>query len=387
MSQRDQKTVLILVVSVVGLGFVAFFLHSWFLGPLADYNRQISALDDEIEAKENQKKAIVRSQALVKQKQALSLPASQVKASEAYDRYLVSLLTASGLSEVSVQGPPPADPKAVGPAGPAAQGPPKKAAHTILTYQVRAKGALTAVVNALENLQRTPVMHRVKGMTLGRQDSTGKESANARLLVQLTIEAMIVAGVEADHRPKLEADTGIKLPTFAMPREYGDIAKKNIFTGPIPPPPAAPPEPDGTLLTDEELEIPQYVRLVTTDPTSQEAYLRTLIFQMRETRVKSKPGSGYDTFRIMNEDGTKEVMRATVLRIDQRDMYFQVKEDVYGVHIGGTIEHAMRKSLSDTELEKLELTDLVRPYDPKNEPAKKGAPTKKGGTQKTKKTR
>jgi hypothetical protein len=384
MTQRDQKTLLILIVGLVGLGFVFVFVQSWFLGPFADYNRQLAALDDELESKENQRKAIVRGQVLVKQKQALSLPASQVKASEAYDRYLVSLLTASGLSEVGVQGPPPADPKAA-PATAAPQGPPKKAAHTILTYQVRAKGTLAAVVNALENLQRTPVLHRVKGMTLGRQDSSGKESAAAKLLVQLTVEAMIVAGVEADHRPKLEPETSKKLPTDALARDYGDVAKKNIFTGPIPPPPVAPLL-DTSLLTAEEEEIPEYVRLVHAEPTTQEAYLRNLIFQMRETRIKSKPGSGYDTFRIMNEDGTKEIMRATVLRIDQRDVYFQVKEDVYSVHIGGTIAQAMKKSLTDTDLEKLELTDLVRPYDPKNDPGKKGTPTKKGAKT-TKKTR
>ena len=56
-------------------------------------------------------------------------------------------------------------------------------------------------------------------------------------------------------------------------------------------------------------------------------------------------------------------------------MYFQVKEDVYGVHIGHTIADAMRRPLSDEELKTLNLNDLVQEYDAKTD---KDAP-KKGG--------
>ena len=72
---------------------------------------------------------------------------------------------------------------------------------------------------------------------------------------------------------------------------------------------------------------------MTTDPTSGEAFLRNLLFRTREVRVRDKKG-GFNTFQIKNEDGTKVLVNATVLRIDERDVYFQVKEDVYGIHIG-----------------------------------------------------
>ena len=39
---------------------------------------------------------------------------------------------------------------------------PKKSGHTVLSFEVRAKGNLASVVAFLESLQRTPLMHRVK---------------------------------------------------------------------------------------------------------------------------------------------------------------------------------------------------------------------------------
>jgi hypothetical protein len=70
------------------------------------------------------------------------------------------------------------------------------------------------------------------------------------------------------------------------------------------------------------------------------------------------------------------LLRAKVLRIDQRDMYFQVKEYVYGIHIGQTVADAMRRSLSDADLKEKNLTGLVQAYDPKTDPMKKTAPAK-----------
>jgi hypothetical protein len=228
------------------------------------------------------------------------------------------------------------------------------------------------VVSALENLERTPVMHRVKGLTLARQESTStkdKDQSKNSLNIQMNLEAMIVAGAKPGVAPVLKPDSKIFLPTPSHPRNYADIAKKNIFIGPVPvPPPAKVPSME---ITAEEELIAEHVRLDLCDPTSQEAYLRTLIFQMRPTKLRSKAGTGYDTFRIMNEERTKVLVKARVLRIDQREVYFQVREDVYGIHIGQTIAEAMRRPLSDAELKALDLTSLVQKYDPKDDPDSK----------------
>lgn len=386
MTQRDQKIVLSLVLVLVGLGFAFVLLQTWFLGPLADYNRQITSLEDEIDGKDRQRQSILFGRKLFEEKKKISLPASRVKASAEYDRYLVTLLQQSGLTDIGVQGPPPAELKAKQPVIPVAPGAAKKPGHTVLTYQVRAKGNMANVATALESLQRTPVMHRVKGLTIGRQDTSAKDANNNKLVMQMTVEAMIVAGVKAEQEPSLKPNTKVELPTSTSPRRYADIAYKNIFTGPIPLPPAPVTAPVEELTAEEEL-IPEHVRLVSTEPTAQEAWLRTLIFQVPEIRIRSKAGSGYDTFRIMNEDRSKVLVRAVVLRIDQRDVYFQVSEDVlkkhigdvFRLHIGQTIADAMRRPLSDAELDDLELTDLVHDFSSakgdagKKEAAKKGS--------------
>ena len=240
----------------------------------------------------------------------LSLPVKQSDALAEYDKYLTKLLNQNGLTEVEVQGPPAADLKAAA-AGPTAANAAKKPGHTILTYVVRAKGNLASVVSVLENLRRTPVMHRVKGLTLGRRENSAKDVNKDNLNVQMAIEAMIVAGTKKDFTPNLHPDTSVALPTEANPRRYADIAKKNIFTGPLP---QAPSKTVSTEVTEEEEIIPGFVWLVSTEPTSQEAFLRTRLFQMPETRLRSKKGSGYDTFRIMNEDRTKVLVKAKVLR-------------------------------------------------------------------------
>ncbi len=387
MSQRDQKTVLTLVLGLVGVGVLAVFLQSWLLGPLAEYDRQISSLEDDVETKDRQILDIKLGKKLVDAARLRSLPASRVKASSEYDRYLVTLLQSSGLTEVGVTGPPAEGKAKAVAAATATANAPKKAAHTVLTYQIRAKGGMANIISALENIQRTPVVHRIKGLTIGRQDSSGKESNNGKLIVQLTLEAMIVAGTKLEHEPSLKADASYQqagglAAVSGNSRHYDDIALKNIFTGPVPALAGPPAAPDLTMLTSEEEAIPEHVRLVSTEPTSQEAFLRTLIFQMPETRIRSKAGSGYDTFRIMNEERTKVLVKARVLRIDQRDVYFQVRDDVFNIHIGQTIADAMRRPLSDAELDRLQLRDLVQQYDPKDDPAKTNASKKTGNNSK-----
>jgi hypothetical protein len=185
----------------------------------------------------------------------------------------------------------------------------------------------------------------------------------------MTLEVLIAAGMKPeDKSAALDPDTSVKLPSPANSRQYKDIALKNIFLGYQPPPPPRPPEGDPT----EDI-IPEHVKLNLCEPTSGYATLKNLLFATNEMKLKSKKGTGYNTFQIRNATGTKTLVQATVLRIDQREMYFQVKDEVYGVHIGETIAKAMRLSIPDAELERLQLTELVLPYDARKDAPKDGA--------------
>jgi Flp pilus assembly protein CpaB len=102
--------------------------------------------------------------------------------------------------------------------------------------------------------------------------------------------------------------------------------------------------------------VPEHVRLTYTDPTTGEATLRNLLVQSRELRVG--PKKGFDTIHIVQKshaDGTKVVARAQVLRVDQRDVYFRAQDDVYGIHIGQNLANALRRPLTQAELDTLNL--------------------------------
>ena len=103
-----------------------------------------------------------------------------------------------------------------------------------------------------------------------------------------------------------------------------------------------------------------FVRVDTILPNLQEASLFDLS-RNKAIRLRAKAKSGFDVFRISDEATGASVMKAKVLRIDSRDVYFQVGDDVFSMHIGETLAEAMKKPMDHAEVEELELTALIDP--------------------------
>src|SRR5262249_18316926 len=135
---------------------------------------------------------------------------------------------------------------------------------------------------------------------------------------------------------------------------YGDVWRKNIFRGGEPP--ADQPEEEPELI--DTVEVTDYIRLDMTDVENREAWLRNLVFKEKPIRLRARAYSGFDTFRLLNEWKNKTVVKGKVLRIDQRDVWFQVQEEVYGIHLGQSMRDAMRRPLSEEEMELRSLTKL-----------------------------
>jgi len=156
-------------------------------------------------------------------------------------------------------------------------------------------------------------------------------------------------------------------------RNFEDLPLRNPFLGMQPPVKErviVETPPDGP-------DVRRYVSIDTIEHTTQQAFLRNILYKSRSMRIKSAPGSGYDVFQITDEDGEKVVVRGKVLRIDPRDVFFQVGEDVYDFHFSQTLAEAMKRPLSELELDRYELTDLVDPEFAQEEtPAAKDAPKK-----------
>lgn len=367
MTQRERNLVYVLG-GILGVGAVALVGYQWFAAPLKSYNDDIDRLDQEVVRKETELNQLRADMLDLDKARKQSLHAKPDEAALEYSKYLKKVLADCGLKVEVFTPPSPVDLRShAAKAG-------KEALHIKMPFIVRAQGTLPQLAKFLETVQRTPVLHRVKTMTLDRVD--GKE-ATPRVNAQITLEAMISSGAYAKLEPTLKPDPKMKLNEGNSSRQYADLSKRNPFTGPLPPPPekiAKKEEPEDD--PEPEFDVRKYVRLVLTDPINDEAFLRYLIFRMPEVRIKSEPMTGYDTFRIIDEE-RKPVLRAKVLRIDQRDVYFQIGEDVYGIHIGQNLAEAMRRPLSDAEMREFELTSL---YNAEEAKVKGGKDNTKGTT-------
>ena len=201
-------------------------------------------------------------------------------------------------------------------------------------------------------------MHRVKTVVVDRADPKDK---TGKLNVQMTIEAMIIAGTDNQQmswRPsaaKLELLKG----TTLSERNLADLPLRDPFVGKLPLPPPLPPV-RPPVEKDTGPDQREFVRIDTILPNVQEA---SLFDRSRNAtiRLRSKAKSGYDVFRITDEDRGKTVVKAKVLRIDARDVFFQVGHEVFAMHIGETLAEAMKKPMDHEEVEALELTALIDP--------------------------
>ncbi len=324
MTQRDQKVLLVIVLSLVGAGVGFYGLYKLFLGPNSNYDRKIADLEDKKLQVYKDIHQVIAGRKMFKEKQSLSLPVNSVRASNVYLGYVDNLLKRSGLKDVDLK------PEEVRSAptknlpGIATKNP----EHTTLTVSVSAKGPMSAVVEAFDELQRTPLVHRIKSFTLGHQESNNKSGSKDTLNLSMTLEAMIVAGTDPKKDvPDWMVNKSVALPSPArrcaiLP--YSAIKDRNIFFGPvgetirivtIRDDDIEPPDPSQTL-------VREYMRLVHTDTTNGEAYLRQLLFKGKDTLVKTNPKYGFDTFQILSENG-ESMLKAHVFALTSATCSFK----------------------------------------------------------------
>ncbi len=137
-------------------------------------------------------------------------------------------------------------------------------------------------------------------------------------------------------------------------RRYSDMARKNIFRGGIPPQKEQGEE--DMVDPDVDFDVLDYVRLDTADPDNGEAYLRNLVFKLRPIRLRQSKWSGFNTFSVYTgELRSHALMTGKVLRIEQRDVYFQVLDNIYCIHLGQTMHEAMWRSVSYEVRDRLKL--------------------------------
>ncbi len=409
-----ERTLLFALIAVLVLGVGVLGTYYWFVVPLKNYNLKIAAMKDE----NLKQKMMVEDFNSGKKKLAIarlkSLPATPNEASSEYVSYLHSVLGESGLKVEEVT-----------PAQNAVDLKPvtnipgiKTVGHKVLSFQVKSRGTMAQVVDALEDMRRTPYEHRIKSLNIDRAENSPKDE-NAKLIIVMIIETLLVA--KTDNKAGMPPGVDVKfmfmdglmghmnapvglgqtVATLVLrqstpvetDRKYAQIASRNMFVGKLPKLPditetkwikepyvAPPPQPPGP--------IPRFIRLTSIEPARQEAQYLNLFYRKDERKISAKENSGYNTFLIASDDLNYVFFLGKVLRVDNRDVFYQVKDKVFRWHVGDTLDSSYGEGanfLSIVVLDEFDLEpDMVwgkKELEKEKEKAKGGIPKKnvKGG--------
>src|SRR5262249_1876016 len=156
------------------------------------------------------------------------------KRQEEYRRYLSGVLTECGFRDPKANAPQGAGPIITpeppdSKSAPELPGPGKTPLYTRFAFKVDANADYDAVRNALDNIDRTPVLHAVRKLSL-----TKSATRRDTLDIKMTVEVLMVNG--ALKRDTLLPERRWFTPpwpvTLAKPdRSYYDMVAKNMWTG------------------------------------------------------------------------------------------------------------------------------------------------------------
>jgi hypothetical protein len=389
MNPRERVLAMVIAGIVLAAG-AAFVLYEALLSPLGDKTTQIERMNKEIEDAKRQRAQAIAEQQKLGRYRILSLPGDLDVAKREYGNYLSQLLLRSGFQGGTFTVTP-------GPADKTSPtiGPKKQPIYTRLGYRISGPAKMESLVKLLEEFYRTGVLHQIKSLTIDQPQLVGGRPST-ELQININVEALVVTG--ADPRPYvlpnidrrlLAADAMAALSgrpyglgqllwaagpsgpngpgVLARSRsEYAAIAKKNIFTGP----------PEKEPSKGEPVLVTRFVKLTDISRTngSYEAVLWDQ-FSDTETRLMTKvedvdipvsvdgmppdivvlaPGKKRPTnqLRIIDNLG-QTVISGQVLQVEARHVIFSANDNYYLLHVGQTIEEALRTPMSRDQVESL----------------------------------
>jgi hypothetical protein len=364
------------VLALVALAGAAFLFNLFFLGPLAERGRAIETLRADVARKQERVDQIRGQKAKLDQWRHASLPGDTDQEEYAstrrrYTNYLHQLLQDANLATTSLR---------ILPQKPDTKGVPllpgKKPIYTKLTFTVdAARGNLGAIVQMLDRFYHAGLLHQVKKLSIQRPRTLTPDQQPDDLNVSLTVEALVVNGTEPRStlnyvdRRGVVLDTsltvrggpsvlGLALCTIAAPggplaptplaqpaRHYADLAARNPFY------------PSDDNKHELASDITQFVYLtdITTNAGRTEA---SLYDRGGPSRTRLRASAGFDRFRVLDSKGNP-VLNGKVIRIEARDVYFQVDGKYYAIHLGQSLEEALRKPLSESKAKELQAVAVV----------------------------
>jgi hypothetical protein len=364
------------VLSLILLAGGGFLFNLFFLEPLAARRRASDAMRAEIVRKEERIQQVRAEKPKLDRWRMQSLPGDTdteqySSTRRLYNSYLRELLTENELAattmKIQAQKP---DSRS----SPLLPG--KKPMYTKLPFTVEtARGNLGNLVNLLDDFYHAGMLHQVKKLSVSRpRTQTGQQADD--LDINMTVEALVLNGTEPRSnltyvdRRLVALDTaanlrggpfglGLSLMTagpagrlgpapLAVPaRHYADISLKNVFF---------PAEQDQR---ENEIDLTRFVFL--TDITQNDRRAEAWLYDRssnKSTRLRSS--AGFNSFRV-TDDKDETLVRGTVVRLTDREVYFKSDDSkYYAIHVGQSLEEALRTPLPESKVKEVTTTTAGR---------------------------
>ncbi|HMC65402.1 MAG TPA: hypothetical protein VKI65_10730 [Gemmataceae bacterium] len=376
MNPRERLLAIVLLAAIL-LGGGGLLGKLFLLDPLNERGDRIKLLQKQIAERTDRREQILADKQKLERWKLLSLPADVNLARREYVKQMNELLRESGFpaSSYSVLTPKDVETKS----NPTLAGR-KEPIYSRLTFTVRAQGDLAAIVEFLERFYEAPILHQIKNIALQRPQTVGPQQRPNDLECNLTIEALIVTGVE--NRPQLLPNvpsrllvldtvaalgggpTGLAVAAWAAgpggplgpgmlaepERDYTAVAARNIFFGRQAMP----------ARSNEYGDVLRFIHL--TDITRTENKLEAFLYgRSDKSRTRLWPSM---PFSILGAEG-ETVLRGIVVRIDDRDVYFRADGRFYAIHVGQNLREALDKPLKAGRVKELDLEKGKKPEDKK----------------------
>jgi hypothetical protein len=344
-----ERTIAYAVLAAVVLAAGVFLFHEVYLVPLRQRQDEARAKSDALKMQQIRIDKVENPNSnlnnQLKEWRKLSLPQSVSLCLNQYQEHLRGLMRASGFFQINVKG----DEASMFRSAAQPSTIKKETFYTPLNFTVTGRGDLLFVVRLLEKFYRTPLLHKITGLTIKRHDangsggSVGLASKSREVDIELKVEALIVSG--AEDRPELLPVDKVA-PNNLARQDYAAIAANNPFFGPAPPQAKPDEGPDPTIS----------VSLINITRTEQgwQAWLHSTA----DDKIWClRPQEGYVLFEVKNKRGVLKVM-GEVVHIDLNKLVFYAAKlgKHYRIVPGQSLADAMRTPLTEAQVRALEQT-------------------------------
>jgi hypothetical protein len=203
--------------------------------------------------------------------------------------------------------------------------------------------------------EQLPVNLKVEALIVTGPDKhwTSLRDLDDRLVAADLVAGLCVVPIGLAQVPWAVSPSGLRPPQVlaktSSPRIYSEIARARLFDG------AEEPKGSGRFAEDYD-DVKQFVRLymITWDPRFKrwEAKLYNRLTD-RDIRLRDD-NSGFKQF-VIRDDDENVIVRGTVLKVVDRDVYFFANGEIFAIHNGESLSDAMWQAVPPQEAKRLGL--------------------------------